>query len=93
MWMQMVINLPDALAQKFNQIVPSVQQKEFLTRLLETALSEDVSSLEKDPIYLAALAAEQDVALNAEMQEWHDACISDGIREYVDMEGDIDAAR
>jgi hypothetical protein len=91
MLMQVVLHLPESLAAKFNQVVPSLQQNEFLTNLLETALSESEYSFEKDPLYLAALAVEQDDALNAEMREWHDAFIGDGIREHVD--GEIDATR
>jgi hypothetical protein len=86
--MQMVLNIPDALAEKFNQVVPGRQQDEFMTRVLRDALA-----LEEDPIYLAALAVEQDEALNAEMREWHDTFIADGIRENVDMEEPVDAAR
>jgi hypothetical protein len=61
--------------------------------LLADALSDDDISLKEDPVYLAALAVEQDDALNAEMREWHDACVADGIREHVDMEEPVDAAR
>jgi hypothetical protein len=86
--MQMVLHIPDNLAKRFRQVVPSPQQNDFLAKALEDALS-----LAEDPIYLAALAVEQDGALNAEMKEWHDACIADGIRRHVDMNGDIDATR
>jgi hypothetical protein len=86
--MQMVLHIPDNLAERFRQVVPSPQQNDFLAKALEDALS-----LAEDPIYLSALAVEQDEALNAEMKEWHDACIADGIREHVDMNGDIDATR
>jgi hypothetical protein len=91
--MQMVLNIPDTLADKFNQTVPSSQQSHFLTDLLEKALGESVDPLEHDPIYLAALAVEQDAALNAEMQEWHDAFIADGIGCHVEMSEGIDATR
>ena len=86
--MQMVLHIPENLAKRFNQVVPCPQQNEFLTKALEDALS-----LAEDPIYIDALAVDQDEPLNAEMKEWHDACIADGIHEHVDMNGDIDATR
>jgi hypothetical protein len=86
--MQMVLHIPDNLAKRFHQVVPSPQRNDFIAKALEDALS-----LAEDPIYTAALAVEQDEALNAEMKEWHDACIADGIREHVDMNGGIDATR
>jgi hypothetical protein len=64
------------------------EQNYFLAKALE-----DTLSLAEDPIYIAVLAVEQDEALNAEMKEWHDAYIVDGIREHVDMNGDIDATQ
>ena len=86
--MQMVLHIPDNLAERFHQVVPSPRRNDFIAKALEDALF-----LAEDPIYAAALAVEQDGALNAEMKEWHDACIADGIREYVDMNGGIDATR
>ena len=86
--MPMVLHIPDNLAERFRQLVPSPQRNDFIAKALEDALS-----LAEDPIYAAALAVEQDSALNAEMKEWHDACIADVIREHVDMNGDIDATR
>ena len=34
---------------------------------------------DNDPLYLAALAAEQDTALSAEMASWEDVTIGDGL--------------
>ena len=86
--MQMELHIPDNLAERLRRVVPNTQRNDFIAKALEAALS-----LAEDPIYAAALAVEQDGALNAEMKEWHDACIADGIREHVDMNGGIDATR
>jgi len=87
--MQMLLHIPDALAERFKQTVPVRKRSEFVAKLLEQALPEE----DDDPLYLIALAVEQDEALNAEMKEWREGLIGDGIREYVDMDGGIDAAR
>ena len=86
--MQMLLHIPDALAERFKQTVPARQRSSFVTKLLEQALPE-----EDDPLYLIALEVERDLALGAKMREWREGLIGDGIREYVDMDGGIDAAR
>lgn len=87
--MQMLLHIPDALAERFKQTVPVRKRSEFVAKLLEQALPEE----DDDPLYLIALAVEQDEALNAEMKEWREGLIGDGIREYVDMDGGVDATR
>lgn len=85
--MQMLFHIPDALAARFRQAVPPRQRSAFVAKLMEEALPED-----GDPLYQVALAVEQDSALNAEMQEWREGLIADGIRGTDYTEGQ-DAAR
>lgn len=73
--MQMLFDIPDPLAARFRQAVPPRQRSAFVTKLIEEALSED-----HDPLSLLALEVEQDAALNAEMREWREGLIADGIR-------------
>jgi hypothetical protein len=86
--MQLLLHIPDALAERFKQTVPSRKRSDFVARLLEKALP-----VEEDPLYLVALAVEQDAALNAEMREWREGLIADGIRGIEEMEENVDAAR
>jgi hypothetical protein len=87
--MQMLLHIPDPLAERFKQAVPSRQRSAFVAELLEQALP-----LEDDPLYLAALEVEQDAALNAEMREWREGLIADGIRGISEPEtGDTDATQ
>ena len=48
--MQVLLHIPDVLAERFKQTVPARQRSEFVARLLEKALP-----VEEDPLYLAAL--------------------------------------
>ena len=73
--MQLLLHIPDSIAERFKQAVPARQRSAFVTGLLEKALP-----VEDDPLYLIALEVEQDAVLNAEMQEWRDALMTDGIR-------------
>lgn len=75
--MQMLIHVPDDIAIRFKQIVPARQRSAYVSKLLKNALP---LSEEDDPLYHIALAVEQDAALNAEMREWRQAVIADGIR-------------
>jgi hypothetical protein len=87
--MQLLLHIPDPLAERFKQAVPSRQRSAFVAGLLEQALP-----LEDDPLYLAALDVEQDAALNAEMREWREGLIADGIRGIAESgTGDTDATR
>jgi hypothetical protein len=72
--MQLLLHIPDALAERFKQAVPARQRSDFVAKLLEKALP-----VEEDPLYLAALEVEQDLALGAEMREWREGLIGDGL--------------
>ncbi|MDL2267415.1 hypothetical protein LJC09_02065 [Desulfovibrio sp. OttesenSCG-928-F20] len=86
--MQLLLHLPESLAERFKQAVPARQRSAFVASLLEQALPE-----EDDPLYRIALEVEQDAALCAEMQEWRDGLVGDGIRGEDFAEGGPDAAR
>ena len=73
--MQMLFHIPDPLAERFKQAVPARQRSNFVAQLMENALSED-----DDPLYRLALEVEQDAVLNAEMREWREGLVADGIR-------------
>ena len=74
---QLLIRLPDDLLRRFKRAVPTRARSAFVRHLLETALPPERD--DNDPLYLAALALEQDTRLSAEMAEWEDATISDGM--------------
>jgi hypothetical protein len=71
--------------ERFKQLIPARQRSAFVAGLLERALPE-----EDDPLYHIALEVEQDAALTAEMREWREALVGDGIRgaEYAGREPD-----
>jgi len=79
--MQLLLHIPDALAERFKQTVPARQRSDFVAKLLEKALP-----VEEDPLYLAALEVEQDLTLGAEMREWREGLIGDGLRGFAEME-------
>ena len=85
--MQVLLHIPDTLAERFKQAIPARQRSEFVAKLLEKALP-----VEDDPLYLAALDVEQDSALGAEMLEWREGLIEDGLRGIAETEKS-DAAR
>ena len=58
--------------------VPPRRRSKFIQDLLEQALPPD-GVVETDPLYQAALAAEKDEQLAAEMAEWEPAMIHDGV--------------
>ena len=86
--MQMLFHIPDPLAARFRQAVPPRPRSAFVTKLVEQALPED-----DDPLYLLALEVERDAVLNAEMREWREGLIADGIRGQEEAGGCADAAR
>ena len=51
--MQLLVHLPEALAERFKQAIPARQRSAFVANLLEQALPE-----ESDPLYLIALEVE-----------------------------------
>ena len=77
---QLLLRLPEELVRKFRRIVPERQRSAFVRALLEQALTVDPDD-DADPLYLAALAVEQDNRLTAEMAEWQEATVSDGLDE------------
>jgi hypothetical protein len=76
---QLLLRLPDDLVRRFKHNVPARERSAFVRQLLEQALPSADS--DNDPLYLAALAVEQDTALGAEMAEWESATIGDGLAE------------
>jgi ribosomal 50S subunit-associated protein YjgA (DUF615 family) len=85
--MQLLLHIPDALAERFKQTVPARRRSDFVAKLLEKALP-----VEEDPLYRTALEVEQDLALGAEMREWREGLIADGLRGVAEAEK-TDAAR
>lgn len=77
--MQLLFHIPDDLAERFKQAVPPRRRSAFVANLLQEALPE-----ENDPLYQIALDVEHDAALNAEMREWREGLIGDGIRGMTD---------
>jgi hypothetical protein len=73
---QLLVRLPEALAQRFRRRVAAGQRSAFIQHLLEQALPPDDG--DEDPLYLAALDVERDEALAAEMAEW-DVTVGDGL--------------
>ena len=74
---QLLLRLPDDLAARFRRAVPARARSAFVQHLLEQALPAHQD--DQDPLYLAALAVEQDTALAAEMVEWEVSTIGDGL--------------
>ena len=76
---RLLLRLPDGLLRRFKHAAPTRQRSAYVRQLLEQALPFE----EEDPLYLAALAVEQDTKLNTEMAEWQAAMIGDGLTEVV----------
>jgi hypothetical protein len=75
---QLLLHLPDELVRRLKRSVPARLRSKFIQDLLEQALPPD-GVVETDPLYQAALAAEEDARLTAEMAEWEPATIHDGV--------------
>ena len=73
---QLLIRVPEELASRLRRQVPARQRSAFIQRLLEQALPPEDG--DTDPLYLAAVEAEHDNALTAEMAEW-DSTVADGL--------------
>jgi hypothetical protein len=73
--MQLLLQIPNELAERFKQAVPARQRSRYVAKLLEQALP-----AEESPLYLAALEAERDLELGAEMREWREGLMGDGTR-------------
>lgn len=88
--MQLLLHIPDPLAERFKQAIPVRQRSAYVTGLLEQSLP-----VENDPLYRIALEVEQDAILNAEMRDWRDGLMSDGLRgeAFIGEMGEAYAAR
>jgi len=75
---QLLLHLPDELVRRLKRAVALRQRSKFIQDLLEQALPPD-GVVETDPLYLAALAVEEDERLTVEMAEWEPATGTDGI--------------
>jgi len=75
---QLLVRLPDDLAKRFKRSVAPRQRSKFIERLLQEALPNPQDS-DDDPLYQAALAVGQDEKLAAEMGEWEEATLGDGL--------------
>jgi predicted transcriptional regulator len=75
---QLLVRISEDVARRLRRAVPARQRSKFIEDLLEQALPADGDD-DRDPLYLAALAVEQDDALAAEMAEWETATIDDGL--------------
>lgn len=72
---QRLVRLPDDLLRRFRRIVPARARSAFVRQSLEKALpSEDDDN---DKLYLAALGAERDTRLSAEMAAWEEDTAGD----------------
>ena len=72
----LLLRLPDDLVRRLRRRVPARQRSAFVQGLLERALPETEDA--DDPLYLAALEVERDLALADEMAEW-DVTSGDGL--------------
>jgi hypothetical protein len=75
---QLLLHLPDELIRRLKRTVAPRLRSKFIQELLEQALPPD-GVVESDPLYLTALAAEEDERLAAEMEEWEPATVGDGV--------------
>ena len=75
---QLLIRLPDDLAARMRQRIAPRQRSAFVQRLIEDALKGETE--ENDPLYLIALAVEQDGAVAEDMATW-DETSGDGLDE------------
>jgi predicted transcriptional regulator len=75
---QLLVRISDEVARRLRRAVPPRQRSKFIEGLLEQALSAEPAD-DHDPLYLAALAVEEDEALAVEMAEWEGATIDDGL--------------
>jgi hypothetical protein len=76
---QLLVRIPEELAQRLKRQVPARRRSAFVQHLLEQALAPDGG--EDDPLYQAARAVEQDERLMAEMAEW-EGTVADGLAAY-----------
>jgi hypothetical protein len=72
--MRITLSIPDAVAHRFQAVVPARKRSRLVTRLLEQELSERDSALAA-----ACRAANRDKSLRREIDEWQ--AFDDGIEE------------
>lgn len=63
--MRITLSIPDSVARRFRATVPARQRSRMVTQLLEDALSKEENQLAE-----ACLRANQDSALETEIEEW-----------------------
>lgn len=80
---QLLLRLPDDLAQRFAQLVPSRQRSRFLLNLLRTELDRESQALTEAAKTLTAQESEQS-ELAAESTQWVDAPL------VTDDDADVD---
>ncbi len=73
---QLLVRLPEDLVRRLKRRVSARKRSDFIRQLLEQALPPEAD--DDDPLYRAALAVENDEALNAEMTAW-DITVEDGM--------------
>lgn len=78
----MLFRIPHALADRFRSSIPGWEC--FVAKLIEQPLPE-----EDDSLYQVALAVEQDSTLNAEMCEWREGLLANGIRDAHSTEDPV----
>lgn len=71
--MKVLVSIPDSLYSRMMATIPSRQRSKVIAKLLE----DEIGKREQE-LYQAALAAEQDDELNAEMNDWG-VTVGDGI--------------
>jgi hypothetical protein len=75
---QLLLHLPDDLVRRFKRAIAARHRSRFVQRLLEEALPPQEPG-DDDPLYQAALAVEADAELSAEMEDWEEATLADGL--------------
>jgi hypothetical protein len=75
---QLLLHLPDDLVRHFKRTIAARQRSRFVQRLLEEALPSQEPG-DDDLLYQAALAVEADAELSAEMADWEEATLADGL--------------
>jgi hypothetical protein len=75
---QLLLHLPDDLVRHFKRTIAARQRSRFVQRLLEEALPPQEPG-DDDLLYQAALAVEADAELSAEMADWEEATLADGL--------------
>ena len=81
---QIIIRLPDEIAQRLRSLVPVRQRNKFVTDLVETAVANREKELEQ---IAAAVTAEEEgrPAIRQELKDW-DGVIADGLDEIPPYE-------